>query len=368
VKRLRIATGLLSFTLLAACTPPAEPTPTQIMIVQPGIEAEERGNYGFAFFTYRYWAGLRVALAQYRLGRLHEYGLGTDQDDAEAAEWYRAASDIGYAPAHAALGRLYEEGRGVPRDRATAFGLYEKAAAAGDNAAHYDAGRLLELGLGTAADPARAASHYQIAASAGNVDAQLALAELYRAGRGVPQSAALAAQWSRAAGRDVLRGPSRLARMPAEGGGGAGQQAGRALELLKADAESGVVAAYVTLGDLYAEGEVVPRDAAEAVRWYREAARRGDGEAAFRIAGAFEQGLGVYPDLVGTLAWYTIAQRQGFTPATARVEALANALPSAEVREAGRLADEWSQEFGSQIPAAAPRSTDRRRDVDDSTS
>jgi uncharacterized protein len=342
----------LSLAILTGCAAPAEPTPAQKTVVQPGIDAERGGNYGFALFTYRYWANFGVGLAQYRLARLYEQGLGTEQDDVEAAKWYRAASDLGYPPAHAALGRLYEGGRGVPRDPAAAFGLYEKAAASGEVDANYHLGRLLELGLGTAADPAGAASHYQVAANAGNVDAQLALAELYRMGWGVPHNAALATNGDRAAREGDLRGRSRLTGMPAEGDGAAGQEAGRALELLKADAESGIVAAYVTLGDLYAEGEVVPRDAAEAVRWYRQGAGRGDGEAAFRIAEASEHGLGVYPDLVGALAWYEIAQRQGFTPATTRVEALTNALPSTEVREAGRLVDEWwSQEFGLQEPA-----------------
>jgi TPR repeat protein len=173
----------LNVALLAACTPPAAPTTAQITVVQPGIEAERRGNYGFALFTYRYWARFRVALAQYRLARLYEHGLGIDRDDAEAARWYRAASEIGYPPAHAALARLYEEGRGVPQDDAAAFDLYQKAAAdlyqeaadGGDIDIHYRMGRLLERGRGKAADPSGAASHYRIAADAGNADAALAL-------------------------------------------------------------------------------------------------------------------------------------------------------------------------------------------------
>ena len=141
-----LSLALLSFTQLAACSPPAEPTQAQIAIIQPGIEAEQRGNYGFALFTYRYWANLNVALAQYRLARLYERGLGTKRDDAEAAKWYRAASETGYQPAHTALARLYEQGRGVPQDDALAFALYQKAAAAGDPEAHYQLGRFLELG------------------------------------------------------------------------------------------------------------------------------------------------------------------------------------------------------------------------------
>ena len=113
--RFRFAATCLVLTILAGCAAPAEPTPAQKMIVQPGIDAERRGNYGFALLTYRYWANLRVGLAQYRLARLYERGRGIDRNYAEAARWYRAAAEIGYVPAHAALARMYEEGRGVPQ-------------------------------------------------------------------------------------------------------------------------------------------------------------------------------------------------------------------------------------------------------------
>ena len=87
-----LSLALLSFTPLAVCSPPAEPTPAQITIVQPGIEAEQRGDYGFALFTYRYWAHLDVPLAQYRLARLYEHGLGTKRDDRRRSIWAQRRS------------------------------------------------------------------------------------------------------------------------------------------------------------------------------------------------------------------------------------------------------------------------------------
>ena len=171
----RLCLALLSLTPLAVCSPAAEPTPAQITIIEPGIEAEQRGEYGFALFTYRYWAHLNVPLAQYRLARLYEHGLGTKQDDAEAAKWYRAASESGYQPAHTALAQLYEQGRAGSQDDALALARYGKAAAAGDPEVHYQAGRLLEQGRAAAADPRAAAAHEQAAVDAGDVDAQLAL-------------------------------------------------------------------------------------------------------------------------------------------------------------------------------------------------
>jgi uncharacterized protein len=254
MRRFRLAATLASFTMVAACAPPAEPTPAQRTIVQPGIEAEERGDYGFALFTYRYWANWQVGLAQYRLARLHEQGLGTERDYAEAAKWYRAASENGYRPAHRALARLYEQGRGVPQDHAAAFELYEKAAAGGDVAARDHLGRLLELGHGAAADASAVSDH---------------------------------------ARADVAPDPTRTV-----------------------DAN-------------------------------RDGAQQGDGVAAFEVAAAFEHGHGVPPDLVEALAWYVIAQRHGYAPATPHAAVLAEELPSAEVREASRRVDLWWREFGS---------------------
>jgi TPR repeat protein len=207
---------LLSFAPLAACSPPAEPTQAQITIVQPGIEAEQRGDYGFALFTYRYWAHLNVALAQYRLGRLYEQGLGTRQDDAEAAKWYRAASETGYQPAHTALARLYEQGRGVPQDHALTLALYQKAAAAGDPEAHHQAGRLLDLGRGTAVDPRAAGAHYQGAATVGSVEAQVALAQLAPADPRPPERFAPHGAGQQPTAADGPQGAYVLAPMPPE--------------------------------------------------------------------------------------------------------------------------------------------------------
>jgi TPR repeat protein len=343
--------ALLSFTPLAVCSPPAEPTPAQITIVQPGIEAEQRGDYGFALFTYRYWAHLDVPLAQYRLARLYELGLGTDRDEAEAAKGYRAASDSGYRPAHTALARLYEQGRGVPQDHALALALYQKAAAAGDAEAHYQAGRLLELGRATPVDPHGAAAHYQAAADAGNIDAQLALAELSPTDRRAPEHLAPHGTGDQvAAGDGDPRTGQELA--PARAKGDRMTLAGNgAVELVRVRDEIQERLSKFNLpvedaaGGAFSEEETAAGAAAAAAR-YRQAAQQGDGAAAFKLGQAFEQGKGVPPDLVEALTWYGIAQRQGYAAASSHVAALRGELPGAEVQEASGRIDQWWQKFG----------------------
>jgi TPR repeat protein len=328
----------LSFTMLAACAPRPEPTPAQIAIVQPGIDAERRGNYGFALFTYRYWANWRVGLAQYRLARLYEHGLGTDQDYPEAARWYRAASENGYRPAHLALARLYEAGRGVPQDHAAAFDLYQKAAAGGDVDAR---DRLLELDHGTAAD-ASAASHYAVPSMPAT---WMQKARTQNSPRPLWHRQECADCRASAAEGDS-RGRLRLARMRAEGDGAA-QDEGPSVWPIRSKAETAIDRDHVRPGDLHAAGTATAADVARAVKGNRQGAQQGDGAAAFKVAEAFEHGQGVPPDLVEALAWYGIAERHGYAPAAARVEVLAGALPSVEVKEARRRVDRWWEQFGS---------------------
>jgi uncharacterized protein len=314
------------------------------------MAAEQRGDYGFALFTYRHWAHLNVALAQYRVARLNEHGMGIDPD--EAAKWYRSASEAGYQPTHMALARLYEQGRGVPQDDALAFALYQRASAAGDPEAHYQIGRYLELGRGTTVDPRGAAGHYQIAANAGNVEAQLALAALAPTDRRAPEQVALHSAGYQVAAANGAPGPHHeLAPSPAKGDGMTleAKDAGELVEV-RDEIQERLLKFKLPVDDVaggsFTEQETIAGAAAAAAR-YRQAAQQGDGLAAFKLAQAFEQGRGVPPDLVEALTWYGIAQRQGYAAATSHVEALRSELPSAEAQEVSGRIDQWWRKFGS---------------------
>jgi uncharacterized protein len=248
-----------------------------------------------------------VALAQYRLARLYEQGLGTRQDDAEAAKWYRAASETGYQPAHTALARLYEQGRGVPQNVALALALYRKAAAAGDPEAHRQVGRLLALGRGTAVDPPVAAAHYQGAATAGSVGTEGALAQLAAADPRPPERIASHGAGQQLTAADGPQGAYVFAPMPPKDDGMAPEAKG-AVELVGVRDEIqerllkfNLPVEEVT-GSSLSEHEPVGGPAAAVAR-YRQAAREGDGLAAFKLAQAFERGKGVPPDLVEALTW-----------------------------------------------------------------
>ena len=55
------------------------------------------------------------------------------------------------------------------------------------------------------------------------------------------------------------------------------------IDALKEKAEKGDVIAQFDLGFMYANGEVVPENDAEAVKWYRKAAVQGDASAQYNL-------------------------------------------------------------------------------------
>jgi len=79
-------------------------------------------------------------------------------------------------------------------------------------------------------------------------------------------------------------------------------------------AEQGHAKAQYFLGFLYAEGEGVPQDKAEAARWYRKAAEQGYAEAQFNLGVMYENGEGVPEDK---------AAEQGDTDAQSNLRRLA---------------------------------------------
>jgi hypothetical protein len=78
-------------------------------------------------------------------------------------------------------------------------------------------------------------------------------------------------------------------------------------EATRAAAEKGDAQAQYKLGTMFASGQGVPGDDAEAARWYQRSADQGFGEAQFALALMYETGRGVTQDNVKADAWYTIA-------------------------------------------------------------
>jgi len=80
---------------------------------------------------------------------------------------------------------------------------------------------------------------------------------------------------------------------------------------VKTKAEQGDLESQVRLGQLYANGEGVKRDFAEAARWYKQAADKGYPDAQTALGELYEAGRGVALDYVQAAKLYRLAADQG---------------------------------------------------------
>ena len=85
------------------------------------------------------------------------------------------------------------------------------------------------------------------------------------------------------------------------------------LSRLKKAARGGEAAAQLELGRRYAEadGGINSIDLEDAFKWYLKAAEKGVAEAQWRVAKAYEDGLGVVPDAREEDRWFLVAAEQG---------------------------------------------------------
>lgn len=87
------------------------------------------------------------------------------------------------------------------------------------------------------------------------------------------------------------------------------------LQRLRMQAERGNVEAQFALAQAYDRGRDVPKDKTEAVRWYRLAAMQGDTFAQNALGDNYWEGTGVPKDDREAAQWWRLAAIQGFAPA-----------------------------------------------------
>ncbi len=120
------------------------------------------------------------------LGRLFEFGLGTDVDMSRAANLYAAGADKGSILAMNRLGLLYLEGTTLLRDYAEAGRYFCQAAELGDQNGELNCALMLKEGKGMEVDAAKAVSYFEASSAQGNIAAQNLLGQILLAGDGVP--------------------------------------------------------------------------------------------------------------------------------------------------------------------------------------
>lgn len=101
----------------------------------------------------------------YRIGKMHCYGLGTEQDYAQSFEWFLKSAQEGNKFAQYSLANLYYYGNGVEKDLSQAFLWYQKSASQGQPYASYAVAQMYSKGEYVAENNETAQRYYKAALS-----------------------------------------------------------------------------------------------------------------------------------------------------------------------------------------------------------
>jgi TPR repeat protein len=113
------------------------------------------------------------------------------------------------------------------------------------------------------------------------------------------------------------------------------------LDVLKARAEQGDAQAQFNLGFAYHDGQGVPRDDAEAVKWIRLAAAKGLAAAQLNLGTRYQRGEGVPRDYMEAYMWISLATAQGEADAGKNLDLTETLLTPEQRVEAQKMAREW---------------------------
>jgi TPR repeat protein len=89
---------------------------------------------------------------------------------------------------------------------------------------------------------------------------------------------------------------------------------------------------------MYASGEGIPENDAEAVKWFRKAADQGVAYAQYNLGVMYERGMGVPENSIRAYVWWSMAKTQGHTVATENLEILKSQMTKQQIADAQALA------------------------------
>jgi len=274
------------------------------------VQAFKRENFKTVLKTLRPLAEEGAAPAQTLLGYMYRAGLGVNQSDFEAVDWYRKAAGQDDRDAQYLLGYMHQRGFGVPQYFAQALQLYRKSAGRGVAAARVNLGAMYENAQGVERDRDEALAQYFSAAEAGLAGAQHSLAMAYENGHGVPRDLDEALKWYRlAAAQNFALSQNRLGEMRSRGRGVA-RDYDEAVKWYRLAADQGLPDAQFNVAKSFAAGRGVARNPEEALKFYMLAAEQGHAESQVNVALALRNGSGADRSYSGAVTWFQRAADQ----------------------------------------------------------
>ncbi len=283
------------------------------------------------------------------VGQMFLDGKIVEENAAEAMKWIALGAEQGHPPAQLALAKAYTAGEGVPLDIEIAATWWEAAMKAGNRAAalwlaaYHD-----NFGIGPN-DLSKAAKAYFYAMALGDDKAinrlteiaELGVAEAeYWLGRAflrkdrTIENAQTALTWlERAAEQEHAEALTEVAIIFRAGLSGEVNDKKAARYFARA-VKAGSDIAKLFLGRLYEDGLGVPRDGAQAMVLYQDAAEKGIASAQYRLGLGYNVGLGGQRDDAKAHFWLSQAMR---------ADSEIDALVLLTQLEAGMLLADWDR-------------------------
>ena len=112
-------------------------------------------------------------------------------------------------------------------------------------------------------------------------------------------------------------------------------------ETTKQLAEAENAPAQVKLGLMYTNGEGVPENYAEAVKWYRKAALQGYPNGQYILGSMYYKGQGVTLDFVQAYNWWNLAAAQGFNKARESRKILRDSMIQSQITKAQKISNKF---------------------------
>ena len=249
---------------------------------------------------------------RYRIGKMHCYGLGIEQDYEKAFEWFLKSAQEGNKFAQYSLANLYYYGNGVEKDLSQAFLWYQKSSSQGqpyasyaiaqmyikgeyvcqseetaqryykdalsgflkleskdqaDDNLYYKLGSMFKKGLGTDIDMDRAIDYFKRSAEMNNKNGLYEYGKALLIGEHIPQNTDSAVKLLEKAVKLKNSNAKRFLALEYISGEHLEQDIEKGIALLTECADSGDAFACYKLGKIYFKDEIVLQDLDKAEKY-----------------------------------------------------------------------------------------------------
>lgn len=273
---------------------------------------DPRGEEGIEILhRLQYCAELGDKRCQNLLGLWYLHGVGTEQNNKLAVEWFEKAAEQDYASAFFNIGDLYCKGLGVEVDNQRAVHYYKEGADRKHCGCQYRLGKCYLTGIGVDIDKDLAFSLFMDSSLQGYTPAMFALYLCYLNGWGTEKDKNAAIKFLKKAVKGKHAKSSYILGNYYEKGIIVDKNEQKSLKLYTDSAKIGYAPAQEKLGDIYRQGLLGSDESPKkSFNWYLKAAEQGRSSAQFYVGYFYASGYGIKKDEELAFEWYTKAAEQ----------------------------------------------------------